>query len=102
MISGVNVMAMNKEYEYDAVIQCENKSNKTYATFPEIMQEDLFKGKMKVRASFDGIPYIGKLSGFGDNTEVSSFDKKIYIIKAIRESLGKNVGDIVHVTIKAI
>lgn len=52
------------------------------------------KGQVKVKASFDGIPYSGVLANMGTGCHV------ILVRKDIRAAIGKTVGDTVSVAIQ--
>ena len=50
---------MQKEYEFDAVIHEVPDNGGAYVIFPWNIREEFGKGRVKVHASFDGIPYEG-------------------------------------------
>ena len=52
------------------------------------------RGRVPVVASFDGVPYTGSTMPMGDGTSC------VGILKSIREQLGLDFGDTVHVTIE--
>ncbi|MGO8673686.1 MAG: YdeI/OmpD-associated family protein [Capsulimonadaceae bacterium] len=52
------------------------------------------KGRVPVKATFDGVPYSGSLVKMGPGSHC------ILILKEIREQLGKGRGDIVSVTVE--
>ncbi len=51
------------------------------------------RGRVPVKATFDGVPYSGSLQKY------SSVQHRIPVIEAIRAQIGKNIGDIIDVTI---
>jgi hypothetical protein len=51
------------------------------------------KGRIPVRATFDGLPYRGSIVSMGDG-------KVLGMLKRIREDLGKHLGDTVTVTVE--
>ena len=57
------------------------------------------KGRVKVRASFDGIPYDGSIVNMGVKNPDGSVCHVIGVRKAIREALGKGEGDTIRVVI---
>ena len=52
-------MAVDKQYEYDAVIRELPEKGGAYVVFPWNIREEFGKGRVKVHATFDGIPYDG-------------------------------------------
>jgi hypothetical protein len=57
-------MREKKRYEYDAVIHVEPDGG-AYVVFPWDLRQTFGKGRVKVRASFDGVPYDGTSSTWG-------------------------------------
>ena len=77
---------MAKRYEYDAFLHEVPGKGGAYVTFPWNIREVFGKGRVKVHAEFDGVPYDGSIV--------------IGVTKAIREQLGKKDGDTLHVVIE--
>ena len=90
-----------KKYEFDAVIHTDPESGGAYAAFPWDIRAELGKGRLKVHAEFDGIPYDGSIVNMGVKNEDGSVCYVIGILKAIRSRLGKGEGDSIHVVITA-
>jgi hypothetical protein len=66
-----------------------------FILFPYEMQETFgTRGRVKVIATFDGIPYRGSLVNMGLENHV------LIVLKAIRAQLGKGPGDILKLTIE--
>ena len=86
-------------YRFDAVIQKNPDMDAAYVIFPYDIHEEFGKGRVKVRATFDGVPYDGSIVNMG----VKDADGKVcYVIgmtKAIRKKIEKTFGDPVAVTI---
>ncbi|WP_218971938.1 DUF1905 domain-containing protein [Raoultibacter phocaeensis] len=90
-----------RTYEFDAMIQAsEVGKGGAYVTFPYNVREEFGKGRVKVHATFDGIPYDGSVVNMGSTHEDGSVCYVIGILKSIRAELGKHIGDSVHVTVK--
>ncbi len=83
-----------KIYEFDAVIQKVPDMNGAYIEFPYDVREEFNKGRVKVEATFDGYVYLGSL------VRMKTVNHIIGIRKDIRETINKQPGDIIHVTIK--
>ena len=58
------------------------------------------KGRIKVHAEFDGIPYDGSIVNMGVKDEAGGICYVIGLLKAIRKQLGKGGGDVIHVLIR--
>ena len=84
----------DKIYEFDAVILKVPDINGAYVEIPFDVKEVFGKGRVPVNVTFDGIPYQGSLVRMGTPGHI------IGIRKEIRAQIGKQAGDIVHVTIK--
>ncbi len=87
-------------YEYDAVIMDAGKSGGAFVTFPYNVRAEFGRGRVKVRATFDGEPYDGSLVNMGVKNEDGSVCHVIGILKSIRTKIGKQSGDSVRVTIR--
>lgn len=83
-----------KVYRFQAVIQKVPDINGAYVEFPYDVREEFGKGRVKVHATFDGVPYDGSL------VRMKTPGHIIGIRKDIREQIGKQPGDIVSVTIQ--
>ena len=90
---------MSKTYEYDAVIHELPEKGGAYVVFPWNIREEFGKGRVKVRATFDGIPYDGSIVNMGVRNKDGSVCYILGMRKAIRAQLGKGDGDTVHIVI---
>jgi len=88
-------------YEYDAVIQPVEKGG-AYVAFPYDIRQEFGKGRVAVRATFDGEAYKGSIVNMGVKNPDGSVCYIIGVLKAIRERIDKQPGDTIHVTIEAI
>ena len=91
---------MQKEYEFDAVIHEVPDNGGAYVIFPWNIREEFGKGRVKVHASFDGIPYDGSIVNMGVIDENGNICYVIGILKSIRKQLHKSDADSVHVIIR--
>jgi bifunctional DNA-binding transcriptional regulator/antitoxin component of YhaV-PrlF toxin-antitoxin module len=80
--------------EFDGKIH-RKEGGGTFVEFPHNV-EKLFgvKGRVPVKVTFDGIPYRGSMVKMGGPCHI------LLILKDIRERLGKDRGDTVHVTVE--
>ena len=93
-------MAVGKQYEYDAVIREPPEKGGAYVVFPWNIREEFGKGRIKVHATFDGIPYDGSIVNMGVKNEDGSVCYILGMLKSIRTQLGKGDGDTVHMVIR--
>ncbi|MCL2698793.1 MAG: DUF1905 domain-containing protein [Defluviitaleaceae bacterium] len=90
-----------KIYEYDAVIEAASSGKGgAYVPFPYDVRAEFGKGRVKVRATFDGEPYEGSIVNMGVKNEDGSVCYIIGIRKDIRTKIGKQAGDMVRVAIR--
>lgn len=64
-----------------------------------VLHKEFGKGRIKVRATFDGIAYDGSIVNMGIKDEHGNICYMIGVLKSIRQKLGKSNGDRVHVVI---
>ena len=88
-----------KEYEFDAILHEIPENGGAYVIFPWDIRKEFGKGRVKVHATFDGIPYDGSVVNMGAKDENGEICYVIGVLKAIRKKLGKKDGDSIHVTI---
>ena len=91
-----------RKYEYDAVLHEEPDSGGAWVAFPGDVRKLFGKGRVKVHASFDGIPYDGSIVNMGVKNADGSVCYIIGVRKAIREALGKGEGDTLRVVIEPV
>jgi hypothetical protein len=92
---------MKKRYEYDAVLHEMEDNGGAYVEFPWDIRKESGKGRLKVHASFDGIPYDGSIVNMGVKNDDGSICYIIGVLKSIRKRLNKKDGDTIHVVIEA-
>ena len=73
-----------KQYEYDAVLQENPDSGGAYVAFPWDIRQEFGKGRVKVHALFDGIPYDGSIVNMGVKNPDGSVCYIIGVLKSIR------------------
>ena len=87
-------MEMNKIFEFDAEIKKVPDIDGAYIEIPFDVKATFGKGRVPVTATFDGVPYQGSLVRMKTPCHI------LGILKDIRRQIGKQSGDIVHVTIQ--
>lgn len=91
---------MAKVYEFDAVLHEMEDSGGAYVVFPWDIRKEFGKGRVKVHAEFDGVPYDGSVVNMGLKDAEGNICYIIGVLKAIRNTLNKHDGDTLHVTIQ--
>ena len=90
-----------KIYEYDAVIVAsEIGKGGAYVPFPYDLRAEFGKGRVKVHATFDGVPYDGSIVNMGVTNPDGSVCYVLGVLKDIRAKIDKQPGDIVRVTVQ--
>ncbi|MBQ8954746.1 MAG: DUF1905 domain-containing protein [Clostridia bacterium] len=85
---------MAQAFEFDAVIVKNPDMDAAYVEIPFDVKAAFGKGRVAVRATFDGEPYDGQVVRMGTPCHV------IGLRKDIRQKIGKQPGDTVRVTIR--
>ena len=83
-----------KTYSFDAVIQKVPDIDGAYIDIPFDVRAEFGKGRVPVRATFDGEAYNGSLVRMGTPGHI------LGLRKDIRAKIGKQAGDTVTVTLK--
>ncbi len=86
---------MDELLEFDAILNSVPGTEALCINFPYDVQE-LYgvRGQVKVKVTYDGVPYRGSLAKMGR-------DCHFLLVKIdIRQQIGKNPGDTVHVTVQ--
>ena len=91
---------MLDKYEFDAIIHEVPEKGGAYVVFPWNIREAFGKGRVKIHAEFDGIPYDGSIVNMGVKDDEGNICYIIELLKAIREKLGKADGETIHVTVE--
>lgn len=88
-----------KTYSFNAVIQQASKGG-VYVVFPCDVRKEFGKERVKVTALFDRVRYEGSVVNMGVKNEDGSIAYIIGIRKDIRKSIGRDIGDTVHVEVQ--
>ena len=84
---------MDKVYEFDAVIVREPEHSGAYVEIPFDVKAAFGRSRVPVHAVFDGEPYDGQVVKMGTPCHI------IGVRKDIRQKIGKQPGDMIHVTL---
>ncbi len=85
-----------KRCEYDAILREDPDDGGADVVFPRDLREEFGRGRLKVHASFDGIPYNRSRVNMGVKNADGSICDLIGVRKAIRQKLGKKNGDAIR------
>ena len=88
-----------KRFEYDAILHVMPGNGGAYVVFPWDIRREFCKGRVKVHAEFDGIPYDGSIVNMGLKNRDGTVCYIIGVLKSIREKLNKSDGDSLHAVI---
>ncbi|MDE6839089.1 MAG: DUF1905 domain-containing protein [Acutalibacter sp.] len=91
---------MARRFEYDQVLHELPERGGAYVVFPWNIREVFGKGRVKVRAEFDGEPYEGSIVNMGLRVPDGEVVYLIGVRKDIRKRIGKRDGDRIHVVIE--
>ncbi|MCH4021248.1 MAG: DUF1905 domain-containing protein [Erysipelotrichaceae bacterium] len=92
---------MQKEYSFTAILHEIPDKGGAYIIFPYDIRREFGKGRVRVHAEFDGIPYDGSIVNMGVKDEHGKICYIIGVLKSIRKQLGKKDGDSIQVKITA-
>lgn len=85
---------VGKVYEFTAEIKKVPDIDGAYVEIPFDVKAEFGKGRVPVRATFDGEEYLGSLVRMGTPCHI------IGIRKEIRQKIGKQPGDTIRVTVE--
>jgi len=80
-------------HEFDAEIR-QGGMGGAFVEIPFDVEQAFGRKRVPVRATIDGVPYRGSLVRMGGACHM------LGVVKDIRQQLGRDVGDVVHVTIE--
>jgi hypothetical protein len=89
-----------KTRRFDAVIKKVPDIDGAYIEVPFDLKAEFGKGRMKVRATFDGEPCDGSVVNMGLTHDDGSICYIIGIRKDIRAKIGKQPGEQIQVTLR--
>lgn len=74
--------------------------NASYIRIPFDLKRETGKGRLRVHATFDGVPYDGSIVNMGEMNPDGSICYVLGMPQAIRKQTGKTFGDTVEVVLK--
>jgi hypothetical protein len=85
-------------YRFKAALIQNEGMDAAYVVVPMDIRKEFGKGRLKVEATFDGVPYSGSIVNMGVKDEQGNVCYIIGVTKAIRKQTGKTFGDEIEVT----
>ena len=82
------------------MIQQAPDQDAAYVEFPFDIRDEFGKGRVKVRATFNGEPYDGSIVNMGVKKPDGSVCYIIGVRKDIRAKIGRQAGETIRVTIR--
>lgn len=73
-----------------------------YIVFPYDIRKEFGKGRVRVDATFDGIPYRGSIVNMGVRDADGNVCYILGVLKSIRRQIGKDFGDEVEVCVTVL
>lgn len=84
-------------YRFKAALIQNEGMDAAYVVVPMDIRKEFGKGRLKVEATFDGVPYSGSIVNMGVKDEQGNVCYIIGVTKAIRKQIGKTFGDEIEV-----
>ncbi len=73
-----------------------------YIVFPYDIRKEFGKGRVRVDATFDGVPYRGSIVNMGVRAADGNVCYILGVLKSIRRQIGKDFGDEVEVCVTVL
>ncbi len=89
-----------KIYKFEAVIEPVPDKGGAYVRVPLDIRNEFGKGRVKVSATFNGVPYSGSIVNMGVKNPDGSICYIIGVRKDIQKEIDRYPGDTVTVTIQ--
>lgn len=91
-----------KIYKFEAVIEPVPDKDGAYVRVPLDIRNEFGKGRVKVSATFNGIPYSGSIVNMGVKNPDGSICYIIGVRKDIQKEMNRYPSDMITVTIQEI
>ncbi|MBR5353612.1 MAG: DUF1905 domain-containing protein [Bacteroidales bacterium] len=85
-------------YSFRARLVQNTGMDAAYVVVPYDLRKEFGKGRLKVYATFDGVPYNGSIVNMGVKDQEGNICYILGVTKAIRKQIGKTFGDEIAVT----
>lgn len=84
-----------KKYRFKGKISQHGNMDAGYVIFPYDVKKEFGTGRVKIKATFDGVPYRGSLAPMGVKEGYP-----LLVLKDIRKAIHKSFGDVVNVVLE--
>lgn len=85
-------------YCFRAILVQNKGMDAAYVEVPMDIRKEFGKGRLKVEATFDGVPYSGSIVNMGVKDAEGNICYILGVTKAIRKQIGKTFGEEIEVT----
>lgn len=89
-------------YSFRAKLVQNNGMDAAYVVIPMDIRKEFGKGRLKVEATFDGVPYCGSIVNMGVKDKDGNICYILGVTKAIRNQIGKTFGEEIEVTFSPV
>jgi hypothetical protein len=96
------IIGMSNVYNFQAVIEPVPEKSGAFVRVPYDIRTEFGKGRLKVHAWFDDVPYDGSIVNMGVRNADGSICYILGVRKDIRKKIGKDAGDLVDVKFEPI
>jgi hypothetical protein len=86
------------EHRFTAIIERSGDMDAAYVVVPYDLRREFGKGRLKVNATFNGVPYSGSIVNMGVKDDEGNICYILGVTKAVRKQIGKTFGDEIEVT----
>ena len=85
-------------YSFRATLVQNMEMDAAYVVVPYDLRREFGKGRLKVNATFNGVPYSGSIVNMGVKDDEGNICYILGVAKAVRKQIGKTFGDEIEVT----
>ena len=85
-------------HSFRAILVQNKGMDAAYVEVPMDIRKEFGKGRLKVEATFDGVPYSGSIVNMGVKDAEGNICYILGVTKAIRKQIGKTFGEEIEVT----
>lgn len=89
-------------YQFEAVIEPVPDKGGAFVRVPFDIRKEFGQGRVKVEATFNGVPYCGSIVNMGVKNPDGSICYILGVRKDIQKAMGRYPGDTIRVTVRWI
>lgn len=91
-----------RQYRFTARLVQNGTMDAGYIVYPYDIRKEFGKGRVRVDATFDGVPYRGSIVNMGVRDADGNVCYILGVLKSIRRQIGKDFGDEVEVCVTVL